>query len=496
MTISTELEGKILRYYHVEKWKVGTIARHLHVHHSTVRRVLISNGIDKIRQGSHPSMIDPYLAFILSTLDKYPKLTASRLYAMVKERGYPGGEDHFRAMIARHRPRPYAEAYLRLRTLPGEQAQVDWGHFGSMIIGKAKRPIMAFVMVLSYSRKLFIRFYLNAQMANFLRGHEAAFSLFGGVPKVLLYDNLKSAVLERQGEAIRFNTELLSFARHYRFEPRPVAIARGNEKGRVERSIRYVRDSFFAGRLYTDLADLNAQAAIWCEEVASKRRCPESLDQLVQAVFVEEQKSLMALADNPYPTDERLSVRVGKTPYVRYDRNDYSVPHEQVRKTLTVIGKPDKITILDGEDIIAEHQRSYDKGQQIEDAKHIDDLMAKKHHSREHGQKNQLIAALPAAKAFLKEAASRGYGLSVIARTMTALLESHGAMLLNQAMEEALKKGVPHPNAVRIALDKLLEPMQPAVIGLHLEDKEARQLHIATHDLASYRCLQPSEAKK
>ena len=102
-------------------------------------------------------------------------------------------------------------------------------------------------------------------MANFLRGHVAAFEVFGGIPKVLLYDNLKSAVLERAGDAIRFHPELLQFAAHYRYEPRPVAVARGNEKGRVERSIRYIRDHFFAARQWNNLNELNMQAQLWCE---------------------------------------------------------------------------------------------------------------------------------------------------------------------------------------------------------------------------------------
>ena len=137
---------------------------------------------------------------------------------------------------------------LRLRSLPGEQAQVDWGHFGHLRIGRARRPLMAFVMVLSHSRQIFLRFCLDARMESFLRGHVGAFTAWGGVPRVLLYDNLKSAVLERRGDAIRFHPTLLTFAGHYRYEPRPVAVARGNEKGRFERAIRYVRDGFFAAR--------------------------------------------------------------------------------------------------------------------------------------------------------------------------------------------------------------------------------------------------------
>ena len=190
MTISKEKEAEILRYHHVEKWPVGTISKHLGVHHDAVNRVLSQAGIPKAERTSRSSIIDPYLLFIKETLEKYPQLCASRLYAMVKERNYPGGPDHFRHLIAEFRPRKIPEAFLRLKTLPGEQAQVDWGHFGHLSIGQAKRPLMAFVMVLSWSRQIFLRFYLNQQLANFLRGHEAAFECWQGLPKVLLYDNL------------------------------------------------------------------------------------------------------------------------------------------------------------------------------------------------------------------------------------------------------------------------------------------------------------------
>ena len=165
---------------------------------------------------------------------------------MVRQRGYPGRPDHFRAIVARYRPRPAAEAYLRLRTLPGEQAGADWGHFGKITIGRAVRPLMGFVMVLSWSRQVFLRFYLSAVTANFLRGHVDAFTFFASVPRVILYDNLKSAVLERIDDAIHFNPTLLELAAHYHFSPRPVAVARGNEKVRCERAIRFIRDSFFA----------------------------------------------------------------------------------------------------------------------------------------------------------------------------------------------------------------------------------------------------------
>lgn len=314
MTVCPELEARILRYYHAERWRVGTIVAQLGVHHGTVTRILAQAGLPRADAARRPGRIDPYLPFIRDTLAQFPTLTASRLYGMVQERGYPGRPDHFRHLVALHRPRPKAEAYLRLSTLPAEQAQVDWGHFGHLDIGRAKRPLMAFVMVLAWSRMIFLRFFLDARMENFLRGHVGAFVTWGGVARVLLYDNLKSAVLERQGQAIRFNPTLLQFAGHYRYEPRPVAVARGNEKGRVERAIRYVREAFFAGRTFADLADLNAQAEAWCVGQAADRRCPEDATLTVREAFARESALLLAWPPNPYPTDEQGAVKGARRP--------------------------------------------------------------------------------------------------------------------------------------------------------------------------------------
>jgi transposase len=190
MAIDKEIETKILRYHFVEQWRVGTIATQLGIHHGVVDRVLSQAGLPKVERSPGPSIIDPYLPFIVATLSEFPTLTAARLYEMAKQRGYPGGPSQFRQRISQLRPRKQPEAYLRLKTLPGENAQVDWGHFGHIQIRQAKRPLMAFVMVLSWSRQIFLRFYLNAQMENFLRGHVAAFEAYNGLPKVLLYDNL------------------------------------------------------------------------------------------------------------------------------------------------------------------------------------------------------------------------------------------------------------------------------------------------------------------
>ena len=488
MVTPPDIEAQILRFYHAEKWTIGTIATQLHVHHSVVRRVVAQAGLPRPGRPPRRSKIDTYLPFILQTLDKFPRLTASRLYAMVRERGYRGRPDHFRHLIACHRPRPKAEAYLRLRSLPGEQGQVDWGHFGHLQIGRARRPLMAFVMVLSHSRQIFLRFFLDARMENFLRGHVAAFQAFQGVPRVLLHDNLKSAVLERRGDAIRFHPTLLAFAGHYRYDPRPVAVARGNEKGRVERAIRYVRDSFFAARSFTDIDDLNAQAEAWCNGQAADRRCPAEPEHTVREVFTAELPQLMKLPENPPPLHERVEVRVGKTPYVRFDLNDYSVPHTHVQRTLTVLAGPHEVRVVDGVHVLACHHRSYDKGAQIEDPPHIGTLAEQKHAARQHRATDRLIQAAPAAKDLLILAAERGGNLGAITVGLHRLLDRYGAAELQAAIQEALVRDAPHPNAVRLALEQRRAQRgdaPPVAIDLPAH-VQARDVPVSPHALETY----------
>lgn len=491
MTISKDEQAEIRRLFVAEKWRVGTIARQLHRHPATVRRVLARSGFMEAVQPQRPTMIEPYLPLIRETLEKYPTLPASRLYGMVKQRGYPGGPDHFRHLVAHYRPRPAAEAYLRLHTLPAEQAQVDWGHFGRLGFGRAQRPLMAFVMVLSWSRQIFLRFFPSQRMEDFLRGHEAAFTAWGGVARTLLYDNLKTAVLERRGDAIRFHPTFLEFAGHYCFEPRPVAVARGNEKGRVERAIRYVRQSFFAARRFRGLEDLNAQAEQWCEGLAADRRCPEDRSLSVREAFEQERPKLLPLPSNPYPTDERVEVRVGKTPYVRFDKNDYSVPHTRTRRTLTVVATSREVRILEGTEVLATHPRSYDCGQQIEDPAHLRALTQAKRQARRHRGLDRLRHAVPSSQELLEQIAQRGGNLGSVTAALLRLLDQYGAQELAIAVAEALEKGSPHPHTVRLVLDRRRHQrgdLPPVPVHLP-DDQRVRELAVRPHDLATYDTL-------
>ena len=484
--IPAELEERIMRLYFVEKWRVGTIAKQVGVHHTTVSRVLRDHGLSKCIQ--RPSMVDPYLPFIEETLAKYPTLPASRLHAMVVERGYPGGPDHFRRLVSRLRPKKPAEAFQRLRTLPAEEAQVDWGHFGKVQVGRASRALSAFVMVLSWSRMPFVRFFYDQRMGSFLAGHVKAFAFFEGVPRRVLYDNLKSAVLERRGDAIRFHPTLLELASHHRFEPRPVAVARGNEKGRVERTIRYLRTSFWPAREWTDLDDLNAQARAWCTDIAAKRKCPGDDTLSVHQAWREEQPKLLPLPDDDFPAHDRVDVRVGKQPYVRFDRNDYSVPHDRVRRTLTVLATPREVRVVEGDEVVATHVRSFDRGAQIENPAHLEDLVAAKREGRAERGMDRLHHAVPSSAALLEGAAQRGHNLGAAVAGLLRLVNTWGASAVELAVVEAIEADALHVAAVRQSLERRLQELgDPPPVPVALpDDPRVRDMDVQPHDLATY----------
>jgi transposase len=485
--IPADQQALIHRLHHAEKWRVGTIARELGLHHSTVTRVLTA-GAEPMVKIQRPSLIDPFIPFVHATLERYPRLAASRLFAMVRERGYSGSVSHFRHQVARLRPKPAAEAYLRLKTLPGEQAQVDWAHFGTVPIGRAKRRLLAFVMVLSWSRRLFVRFFVDQRMASFLRGHVEAFDAFGGVPRVALYDNLKSVVLERQGDAVRFHPTIMALSRHYCFQPRPAAPARGNEKGRVERAIRYLRGSFFAGRRITSLDRLNAEADAWCRGPAAERRCPAEPTMTVGEAFEQERPQLLPLPADVFATDERVEAAVGKTPYLRFDLNDYSVPHDRVRRTLTVLASPTTVRIFDRHELVTTHPRSYSRGEQIENPEHVRALVEVKREARHARGLDRLAHAVPPTRELIARLAERGANLGGATAELLGLLDLYGPRELGAAVREALERDSPSPHSVRLVLERRARERDlPPPVPVRLPpDPKIRNLVVKPHDLAGY----------
>ncbi len=497
--ISGEQRAKIRRLFFAEHWKVGTIAAELGLHRDTVHHAIESRAFLTPELRVRAEMLDPYRNFILVTLEQHPHLRATRLHEMLRDRGYKGSVFPVRRFVARTRPSKH-EAFLRLSVLPGEQAPVDWAGVGSIMVGRARRALSCFLMVLSWSRALFARFYLDQTTESFLRGHLAAFAAFGGVPRTILYDNLKSAVLEREGELVRFHPRILELAGHYHFAPKPCAVARGNEKGRVERRVRDLREAFFAARDFRSVDDLNAQLDAWLDRVQRARLVPADPEKRIirdALALVEERPRLLPLPEHPAPTDLVRAVASGKTPYIRFDRNDYSIPHTHVRKTLSVVASETLVRVLDGMTEIARHPRSYDAGQQLEDERHLAALTADKRKAREHRGRNRLFAVCATAKAFLAEIALHGGHLGGTTSRLLRLLDLYGAAALDTAIRDAHERGAFRAESVAHVLDQRRRadgdrPVMPVALP---DDPRVRDQVVHPHSLDAYDNLAARAAK-
>jgi hypothetical protein len=259
-------------------------------------------------------------------------------------------------------------------------------------------------MVLSWSRAIYARFALDQTLESFLRGHVEAFNALRGVPRTILYDNLKSVVLERAGDHIRFHPRVLDLAGHYHYAPKPCAPYRGNEKGKVERTIQYLRHGFFAARRFTSIQDLNAQLTLWIEQTADARKVPgDPAGRLVRDALEEERPRLLPLPEHAFECDLVKPVASGKTPYIRFDLNDYSIPHHLVGLPLTLIASDALVRITNGcGRVFASHARSYDRKQVIDDPEHIAELAREKRHAHELRGRDRLRSACPSADAFVE----------------------------------------------------------------------------------------------
>ena len=484
--IPPEQIAEVRRLYYAEHWKIGTIAAQLGLHPDTVRAAVATDALNQPKT-PRPRVTDPYVPFIRETLERYPTLRATRIFEMIRPRGYARSVVQVRRLVSQIRPRQQ-EAFLWRRTFAGEEAQADWAHFGEVSVGRARRRLSCFVLTLSYSRALALEFFFDQSLENFLRGHVRAFELWGAVPRLILYDNLRSAVLQRRGDAVQLHPRLLELGAHYLCAARPVAVGRGSEKGRVERSIRYIRESFFAARPFTTLEDFNRQARLWRDEVAHRRKWPGGDGRTVAEAFEEEQPRLLPLPAHRFETDLVLPVHAGKTIYIRFDLNHYSIPPEAVGRTLTLIASDTQLRLLEGTRLLATHRRSYDRNQMVVDPAHQDALLALKRKALGATPSGRLLSAAPEIEVLLEAAVQRGEPASTQTTQLTLLLDDYGPEELRAAVTEALQRQTPRASSVAYILSKRHRLKRfRGLLPVHLTRRpELEDLHVQPHDPETY----------
>jgi transposase len=435
--IDYELYCKIKDYHHNRRLTVAQIARELNLHERTVTKWL---NADKFRQrevAPRPSKLDPFKPQIVRWLETHP-YTATQIFLRLRECGYSGGITIVKDYVHEVRP-PRAQAFLTLSFAPGECAQVDWGQCGSIAVGHTTRRLSFFVMVLCYSRLLYVEFTLSETMEHFLACHAKAFAFFGGVPTKLMVDNLKSAVLRRAvGEAPVFNPRYQDFADHYGCKIVPCGVGQAHEKGRVENAVGYVKKNFLAGLELTDFRFVNPAARQWLDQIANVR-CHGTTKTPPLELFQKEKPALKPLPLNPYDVGVIHPVRASNQFRVTLDTNTYSVPAEYAGAHLSLKVYPDQLCVYHQHKLLARHVRCYDRQQDFENPDHPRALLQQRRRAQEQKLLLRLLTLTPKAEVFYQELGQRRLNLMHHVRKIVALSEIYGTDKTARAIEDAVE---------------------------------------------------------
>lgn len=377
-------ERFMLREMHRQGVSISEIARRTGYDRKTIRNAVtrpltLSPVVRKPRRRK----LDPYVAYLEQRV-ALGVLNARKLYQEIQALGYPGKESQVRNFVQGLRPPKPSQATVRFETAPGEQAQVDWAHFGYIEHQGRRQRLYAFIMTLGWSRTSYLEFTVSADIAWWLRCHQHAFAYFGGIPQEMLHDNLKTAVLSRSADGgVHWHPRYLDFADYYGFRPRACQPYRAQTKGKVENGVRYVRGNFWPGLVFTTLADLNQQARSWLDSVANTRL--HGTTGAVPFVRLPEEQ-LMPLAGKPvYDTSLITHRRSSRDCLVSYGGSFYSVPAAYACRLLTLrVTEQDELHILDADGWqVAHHRLAEAAGRRVVVAAHYADLLPHSRRNRE-----------------------------------------------------------------------------------------------------------------
>jgi transposase len=417
--------------------------------------------------------------------------SAVQLLRKLREDGYNGGYGILKRLVHQLRP-PRHEAYLPLAFGPGECAQVDWGNAGTITVNGARRRLSFFVMVLCYSRRLYLEFTLLERQEQFLACHQNAFLCFGGVPNRIMVDNLKSAVLSHPaGQPVVYHPRYLDFAAHYGFEIRACRPRRANEKGRVENAVGYVKKNFLAGLEISSLAAVQVDGQRWTVEVAN-RRIHATTRRKPEAMFAEEKL-------NPLPTSgtydcgfEREAIATALF-RIHFDGNRYSVPSRYAGTRLRLRAYTDKVLLYSQDQLVASHLRAYGRGQDIANADHGSELVHQRRKAHDQHTLQRFLALCGEAEEYYRQLAERRANPLQHVRRIVALVEIYGAEKTSRALRDA-QEFCAHSSEYVANLLESRERFKAEPGALHVtRGADLLELDIPETDLSIYEkgCLNP-----
>ena len=420
------VRNQIKHLYEVEKLSIRQIAQKLRRARKTVARVIRN---ERVMRSYPDSILRPYDRLIDQWYQEYPFLKASQVYERLKSYGFQGGYTTVSVWTQKYRQKK-RPAYHELTFLPGEEAQVDWVE-ERLPWGTA----YGFAMILAYSRYLYVRFYPRQSLEFFLEGHLEAYREMGGVARRHRYDNIKTVVIERSPE-LKFNPQLLDFARHFGFSIHLCNPYRANEKGRIERALRDLRD-FLRVHTFEDLKELNRKASLW--RIERNQRIHRSTHKTpIEALKEEKLKALPAIPYRPYRV---VLASVSKTGFVEFEANRYSVPSSYAERSCEIFAYPDHLDVRAKGNRVAFHRRSFGRKEKIEDPSHREMLLRMTPQFKSQRIYQLMDQMDPALHHFLLEAGQEGQNPLDIAHEFFKLLKHVSKAMLLSAVREANRIG-------------------------------------------------------
>lgn len=493
-SISVEVQAEILAHFYSDKHSVRWIAKKFLVTRGSVRRIVLRKQVidGGQKRSQYKSILDGYKEEIDRILLEHHYMTGTAVLNRLRELGYTGGmtvvRDYLRAKYqARVRPKA---AFLRLEFEPGEVAQVDWGEFGDVFGDGVK--LHCFAMVLAHSRFVYIEFTKTEKFEDFIRCHENAFRFFGGCPRSCWYDNLTTAVTERVGQLIKFNARFVAYMGHHHIRPHACNVARGNEKGRVEDLIKYIRMNFWPGRKFTDFENLNQQAAFWRDEICNQRE-HRSTKQIPKLHFLRDEKpKLMAMNQHHFDTDEILSRVVPNDFHIIYETNRYSVPWTLCGITVTLRVDQKSIRIYYDQQLVCGHERSFLKNKIFTNDDHQKGLLDRKPGAtREAWQVAAVKSIGPKMQEYIDLLKSGERSLRAELMRILALQTVYGDHRVHEACSELLGRGIIGVASLEVSLKAQHHPSTTDLKPEPINFKENQNLNrvVRTVDLRRYDTL-------
>lgn len=434
------------------------------------------------------SKLEAFKPAIQRLLASHP-YTAAQLFTRLAADGYTGRYSILKTYVRSVRP-PQTPTFLTLHFAPGQCAQVDWGSWGGIRAGNARRRLSFFALVLCHSRQLYVEFTLGQSQEQWLACHEHAFEYLGGVPAEIMVDNCKTAVLAHApGSAPVFNPTYVDFARHYGFTIKACTPRRPQQKGRVENGVGYIKKNFLAGLALTDFAPLNPAARVWLDTVANVRRHRETQRRPVDLFLAEEKPRLRALPPAAYDAALIRPVRATNRCRVVVETNRYSVPPACAGQLLTLKLTAEKLRLYRTDQLVAEHPRSYEKHRDFEQPDHVRTLLHERGEARHQKLLLTFLGLSAHAPAYHEQLAERRLNLRHHVQKIVALAEIYGAAALGRALDDAHALGAYSCEYIANLLEQRQRLTAPAPGALHLtRASDLLELELPQPDLSPYHC--------